>query len=168
MEINIISTKKLIEEARAVCMQEQHNQQCRCVAQERGLNKAYEQVRAFHIAFGHPVAKAPAPMEQRRRKERAGWIEEEMVEFIKADTLVDQCDAITDLMYFAIGTMVELGVSPDKLFDIVQNANMGKLFPDGKPRYRPADGKILKPVGWIAPEPLLEEEINRQIKAKKE
>jgi predicted HAD superfamily Cof-like phosphohydrolase len=39
---------------------------------------------------------------------------------------------------------------------------MAKLFPDGKPRYRESDGKIIKPDGWVAPEPKLKSEIERQ------
>ncbi len=34
--------------------------------------------------------------------------------------------------------------------------------PDGKPRFREGDGKILKPEGWQAPEPQLRAEIERQ------
>jgi predicted HAD superfamily Cof-like phosphohydrolase len=133
-----------------------------------GLNKPYEQVKEFHIVFGHPVAKVPTAMDKRRRKDRAGWIEEETEEFLKAETLVDQCDAITDILYFALGTMVELGIEPANLFDIVQRANMSKLFPDGKPHYRVTDGKVQKPPTWQPPEPFLEAEIQRQIDLKKE
>ena len=32
-----------------------------------------------------------------------------------------------DLMYFALGTMVEMGLEAEELFDIVQSANMAKL-----------------------------------------
>ena len=60
-----------------------------------------------------------------------------------------------------------MGVRPDKGFEIVNNANMAKLFPDGKPRFREGDGKILKPEGWQAPEPQLRAEIERQRQAEK-
>lgn len=39
-----------------------------------------------------------------------------------------------------------------EIFAIVHEANMAKLWPDGKPRYRESDGKVLKPDGWIPPE----------------
>lgn len=47
---------------------------------------------------------------------------------------------------------------------------MGKIWDDGKPRFRESDGKILKPPHWeanFAPEPRLKEEIQRQIDSKK-
>lgn len=83
------------------------------------------------------------------------------------DVLVAQADALTDVNYFTQGSFVIMGVDPQPLFDIVQRANMSKLFPDGKPRYREGDGKIIKPDGWEAPEPKLKAEIQRQMKVKK-
>jgi energy-coupling factor transport system permease protein len=78
------------------------------------------------------------------------------------DVLVAQADALTDVNYFVQGSFVLLGVDPQPLFDIVQEANMAKLFPDGKPRYRESDGKIMKPPGWTPPEGRLKLEIERQ------
>jgi predicted HAD superfamily Cof-like phosphohydrolase len=78
------------------------------------------------------------------------------------DVLVAQADALTDVNYFVQGSFVLLGVDPQPLFDIVQDANMAKLFPDGKPRYRESDGKIIKPDGWQPPEDKLKLEIERQ------
>ncbi|AJA41399.1 hydrolase [Geobacillus virus E3] len=82
------------------------------------------------------------------------------------DVVVAQADALTDVAYFNFGTFVHLGVKPFNLFKIVQEANMSKLFPDGKPRYR-EDGKIIKPEGWQPPEPKLKAEIERQIRQSK-
>ena len=53
-----------------------------------------------------------------------------------------------DLIYFALGTLVEMGIKPDELFDIIQKANMEKLGEDGNPIYNPKDGKIMKPKHW--------------------
>jgi predicted HAD superfamily Cof-like phosphohydrolase len=77
------------------------------------------------------------------------------------DVLVDQVDALADTNYFTQGTYVIAGVDPQPLFDIVQDANMAKLWPDGKPRYY-EDGKIKKPDDWVGPEPKLKAEIERQ------
>lgn len=76
--------------------------------------------------------------------------------------IVAQADALTDISYFNYGSFVVAGVDPQPLFDIVQDANMAKLGPDGKPIIRESDGKIMKPEGWEAPEPKLEKEIERQ------
>lgn len=84
-----------------------------------------------------------------------------------SDVLVAQADALTDMMYFTYGTFAIAGIKPQPLFDIVQDANMGKLWEDGKARYR-EDGKIVKPPSWeesFAPEPKLKKEIQRQSSA---
>ncbi|MGP7815894.1 HAD family hydrolase [Niallia sp. 01092] len=81
------------------------------------------------------------------------------------DVLVAQMDALTDIEYFNQGSFVIAGVKPFNLFKIVQDANMGKLFEDGKPRYREEDGKIIKPPHWeeqFAPEAKLKKEIEKQ------
>lgn len=128
----------------------------------KGLDYAYAQVREFHKAFNHPVKDKPIMLERQRLLDRVKWTQEELQELLDAQTVTDQADAIIDAIYFLLGTLVEMGVQPQPLFDIVQNTNMAKLFPDGKPRYR-EDGKVIKPEGWVAPEPLLAKEIERQI-----
>lgn len=82
------------------------------------------------------------------------------------NVLIGQADALIDQLYFVIGSLVEMGVKPDNLFDIVQSANMGKLWEDGKPRFREGDGKIIKPPNWeekYAPEPKIKQEIENQL-----
>lgn len=89
------------------------------------------------------------------------WQEQPVIE----DILTAQADALTDIEYFNQGTFTLLGVEPFNLFKIVQEANMGKIWDDGKPRFRESDGKILKPPHWEAnfsPEPRLKQEIERQ------
>lgn len=127
-----------------------------------GLNKAWNQVKDFHKAFGHPVSEKPKMLETERLTSRANWIIEEVNELLEAKTVTDQADACIDAIYFLLGNLVEMGVEPQPLFDIVQGANMAKLFPDGTPHYR-EDGKVIKPEGWEAPEPKLEAEIKRQL-----
>lgn len=86
-------------------------------------------------------------------------------EYTKTDVerLVGQVDALTDGLYFIMGSFNENGIKPTPTFDIVQGANMAKLGADGKPIRRESDGKIMKPEGWVAPEPQLEAEVLRQI-----
>lgn len=81
------------------------------------------------------------------------------------EKIIGQSDAMVDASYFLGGSFAETGVKPQALFDIVQDANMAKLGPDGKPIIRESDGKIMKPEGWVPPEAKLEEEIKRQIAA---
>ena len=84
-------------------------------------------------------------LDKKRSLSRAKWMNEEVAEFLVAEDIYEQADAMIDLMYFALGTMVEMGLEPDELFEIVQQANMAKLWPDGKPPYNPKDGKVIKP-----------------------
>lgn len=61
-----------------------------------------------------------------------------------------------------------MGVDPEQIFEIVHRANMGKIFPDGKAHFDPETHKILKPDDWeekFAPEPAIQKELNRQMKA---
>ena len=125
------------------------------------INEEFERVRDFHKAFGSPVSETPARLTEQRAKFRAGFMLEEIEEFTEAQNIYDQADAMIDLIYFALGTLVEMGVKPKEIFDIVQNANMSKLWKDGKPRYREGDGKVLKPPAWEDPFPKIKEAIDR-------
>lgn len=81
--------------------------------------------------------------------------------------LAQQVDALLDLLYFTYGSFVLMGVDPRPLQKIVHEANMGKLFPDGKPHYDKITGKVLKPDNWekdYAPEPKIREELRNQKK----
>jgi len=124
-----------------------------------GLNSAWEKVKTFHETFDSPVGKEPSMLDQKRAEARASWMREEIQEFLDSRNIYDQADAMIDLIYFALGTLVEMGIPPEELFDAVQEANMNKLWSDGKPRFR-EDGKIIKPEGWRPPEPELKKIID--------
>jgi len=130
------------------------------------MDKQFEMVKDFQSKMEQPVAHKPLRMNGYRRLERFGYMEEELSEFLNATDIVDQADAMIDLIYLAIGTLVELGVKPERLFEIVHNANMSKLWPDGKPHTNPETGKIIKPPTFVRPEPLLQTEIDKQINGK--
>ena len=127
-----------------------------------GIDRAWEDVRAFQLAFGHDAPESPELLHAEHVERRAAWIEEEADELREAATVAEQADAFIDIIYFALGGLVSLGVRPERLWDIVQAANMAKLWPDGRPHHREGDGKVIKPDGWRDPAPLLEAEIERQ------
>lgn len=114
------------------------------------IDDEYRKVRAFHLAFGHPVAQRPVALDLERRRTRERWMAEEIEEWLEADNIVDQVDAMVDLIYFALGSLVELGIPPAAIFGIVHDANMSKLWPDGTPHYF-SSGKVQKPAGWTDP-----------------
>lgn len=86
-----------------------------------------------------------------------------------APSLVNQVDALVDLLYLTYGSFVLMGVDPEPFFEIVHRANMGKIWPDGKAHHDPVTHKVLKPPHWeeeFAPEPKIREELERQLRLK--
>ncbi len=131
------------------------------------MKKEWSDVKEFHDKFGHPCPEQPVMLDKKRSLSRAKWMNEEVSEFLIADNIYEQADAMIDLLYFALGTMVEMGLEPDELFAIVQEANMSKLWEDGKPHYNPKDGKVIKPEGWEDPTPKIKAYIDSIIESKK-
>ena len=115
-----------------------------------GLAWAQDRVRDFHTRGHHPVADVPTLLAPDRVTRRVAWVREEVDEFEEAGSVVDQADAIIDLMYFALGTLVEMGVDGEHLFNIVHRANMRKV--DNGAVATREDGKIQKPSDWVTPE----------------
>ena len=79
--------------------------------------------------------------------------------------VVGEADALVDLLYFTYGSFVLMDVDPAPLFRLVHAANMGKLFPDGRPHYDPVTGQVLTPANWqadFAQETKIAAEIARQ------
>jgi predicted HAD superfamily Cof-like phosphohydrolase len=119
-------------------------------------------VRDFHLAFNHPVADKPTLLTYDQASNRAKWIVEETDELLEAtnkNDIYEQADAFIDIIYFALGGLVQLGVDPEPIFKVVQKANMSKLWEDGMPHYN-SDGKIIKPEGWQDPHDQIVEIIN--------
>lgn len=80
------------------------------------------------------------------------------------DKLIDQSDALVDILYFSYGTADVSNVDLRPLFKIVQSANMSKLDPEtGEPIYNEF-GKIVKGSAFQPPESFIKEEILKQIK----
>lgn len=125
-------------------------------------NQMYYMVKEFQKAFGHPWSDKPRMLTEEEVAGRYKWTLEELNELVDAKTIYDQADALTDALYFILGGFAMMGIEPFNLLEIVHNANMSKLWEDGKPRYK-EDGKVKKPEGWVAPEPLLQKEIERQL-----
>lgn len=154
------------------------------------MKKQYEQVKQFHAACGVEMPDKPTMLDigdddamffytnhlsvvnDNLRKDLDGGVMyfrtslmlEELIEFMDATTIEDQADALIDLMYFAIGTFTLMGLNPEPIFNIVANANLGKVMPDGTV-LRDEQGKIMKPDGWkerFAPEAKIRREIQLQ------
>lgn len=93
-------------------------------------------------------------------------LNEEITEFESAESIVDEIDGLLDLVYFAIGGCVRMGLTEDQIegcFKAIHNANMGKKM--GVKDSRPQDGSIadaVKPIGWQPPEQAIERIVYQQ------
>lgn len=134
----------------------------------------FEDVKEFHRFFGHSIGEAPKLLHPDRVSSRYRWMEEELREFHEAMTkedITEMADALVDLVYFAIGTAVEMGIPFDHVWELVHKANMAKSFkkehhikcPLNRQWEEPTrctcnavvykeDGKTAKPEGWKAPD----------------
>lgn len=112
------------------------------------MHKVQRDVAEFHrVVVGVEDPTTPAV---RRPELRAELIREEAretVAAIKAGNLVGAIDGMCDLLYVVYGTALEFGIDLAPFWDEVHCTNMAKA--DGPVR---ADGKILKPAGWVRPD----------------
>lgn len=115
------------------------------------LEKVYE---FNYVVRGVERPKQIKFLQGAQRNDRAAYMQEELNEFIEADSIEGQVDAIIDLLYFSYGTLYEMGISKEtfeQCFDIVHNANMCKVA-GKKDRATAIDGvDAKKPEGWEAP-----------------
>ena len=74
---------------------------------------------------------------------------------------VKVADALIDAIYYLMDCAAKHGLDLDPLFQIIQKANMAK-FKNGV--IKNSEGKVLKPSGWMDPEPELMAEMQKQLK----
>jgi predicted HAD superfamily Cof-like phosphohydrolase len=82
-------------------------------------------------------------------------IEEEFNELTTAEMAndrVEQLDALIDILVVTIGAIHSMGADAEGAWKEVMKTNFAKIDNEtGKVRKR-EDGKVLKPLGWVAPE----------------
>jgi len=98
-------------------------------------------------------------------KERKDWairaLNEEVREFQEATRLKDEVDALIDLIYFALGRLVEMGLSDEAIIEcwrLVHEANLRKLRGSVLKRGHSVDA--VKPDGWQTPDLSWTEELS--------
>lgn len=124
-------------------------------SREQAVNTVWLAVKEFHAAFDLPLATEPRLLAMDRLRVRSTWMREELNELEAAASIAEQADALVDLLYLLVGTLVEMGLAPGKVFELVHDANMRKRWPDGIGR-TDDKGKVLKPPGWISPDPAID------------
>ena len=76
---------------------------------------------------------------------------EELNQAIKDGDMKEVADALTDILYVTYGAGHAFGIDLDKCFSEVQQSNMSKLGPDGKPIYNES-GKVMKGPNYFKPD----------------
>ena len=114
----------------------------------------FEKVGIFMKTFGQEV-KTKAELSNNKINElRISLINEELEELKKAiedNDILEVADALTDILYVAYGAGHAFGINLDKCFNEVQQSNMSKLGPDGKPLYNQS-GKVMKGPNYFKPD----------------
>ena len=126
---------------------------------ENQLKQMIEMVEEFNQSFGIKYAKRIDTLltdyEYNDYCLRYGLMQEENEEYLAAindDNFTEVADAVGDMLYVLIGTVVKHGLQ-DYLFEIfaeIHRSNMSKLDENGKP-IRREDGKIIKGKNYQAP-----------------
>ena len=115
----------------------------------------FDMTEEFHHIFDLTIPAEPTVFNPKKMLDRAALKIKEIVEFaysvnnpasfdqaidiakilskehVATDPLIDQVDALSDLLYFTYGSFSLLGVNPGPIMNIIHEANMDKLFPDG-------------------------------------
>ena len=113
----------------------------------------FQSVKKFMQIFGQEVKiKAEFPNKKiiQLRYELIKEELEELNQAIKNKDIIEVADALTDILYVTYGAGHAFGVDLDKCFDEVQQSNMSKLGPEGKPIYNES-GKVMKGPNYFKP-----------------
>ena len=118
------------------------------------LAKMLSQTERFNIdLIGIEPPNRPTLLGERRMDFRLGHIREEMAEIRDGyidENIFDVTDGLLDLIYVALGTLIEMGIAPGPVFNEVHRANMERVR--GESSRSNADGfDAVKPEGWEPP-----------------
>lgn len=102
--------------------------------------------------IGLPIPEEPTRLSDTRKQAALDHLNEELVEFKDSNLLEDEADALIDLVYIALGRLVEMGLCPGGLFDEVHEANMKKKRGAVSKRPNSLGHDAIKPEGWTPPD----------------
>ena len=78
-------------------------------------------------------------------------IREEFDELCESDNIVDDLDALIDILVVTIGAIHSLGANGEAAWNEVMRTNFAKIDPATGKVCKRKDGKVLKPEGWNPP-----------------
>ena len=114
----------------------------------------FESVKKFMKTFGQEIKEKAGFPSDKISALRYDLIHEELREFKEAldnKDIKEVADALTDILYVTYGAGHAFGINLDKCFQEVQNSNMSKLDPNGKPIYN-EKGKVMKGPNYFKPD----------------
>lgn len=111
-------------------------------------------VAGFHRTCDLPVLAKPQFVPERAALRSALLVEEcqETVEAIARGDMEKIADGLADVIYVAVGAALEFGIPLDRVWAEVHRSNMAKVDPKTGKVVKRADGKVLKPEGWLPPD----------------
>lgn len=112
----------------------------------------YALVQQFYDATQQPRPAVPTRMSTAARARYMQYLLSEIVEFGEATTLLEQVCEVLDMLFFVYDVFVEMGVDPNKPFQLLHAANMRKVFPDGEAHwdYSVTPYRLLRPPDWVS------------------
>lgn len=79
-------------------------------------------------------------------------IREEFDELCESNNIVDDLDALIDILVVTIGAIHSLGANGEGAWNEVMRTNFAKIDPETGKVTKRSDGKVLKPEGWQPPD----------------
>ena len=80
-------------------------------------------------------------------------LREELIEYLEAEDIVDEADALADIMFVCAGSLYKLtGGDSQKVEDILLAVTAANNL---KPTKKDSDGKIVKGDKYVKPEPMI-------------
>ena len=112
------------------------------------MTNPFKDIDTFHTACDQE------PSEE-NYKMYLGLIDEEvgeLVDAVAADDKVEQLDALVDILVVTMGAIRAGGFDGEGAWKEVMDTNFAKIDPTTGKVIKRADGKVLKPEGWKAPQ----------------
>jgi hypothetical protein len=117
----------------------------------------------MHEKFGLANTTGATHLSKEEKDFRVAALQEELNEYSDAESLVDQYDALLDLIVFAVGSLERHGFPLQEGFEIVMRANMAKEVGQNGSKRGGFKRDLVKPAGWQSPEPELENVLSKPI-----
>lgn len=119
------------------------------------VNESLEMLLVAHMhkKFGIGYDGEPRRLSDEERAFRVACLREEIDEYEKSETTLEEYDALLDMAVFLIGTLYRQGIPFRKGFEAVMSKNLEKELGANKGKSRGEFSiDLRKPEGWVGPE----------------